>query len=185
MLKSTGKIMKARISDIQSEGDASITILHFLETYSSPEIEIQRIRSEKDISIRVDTFFHESPDYQSLHHQIILQQEKWKMLVLENAEDAQAEAHKLEKLMQLEKAFKIDVLKLADIFLRLNITSERLVMARHLFEQGRFKEADAILLAEDLCKDQDDLLIVVDYLERRKEDIVASILAKIPHNHLG
>jgi len=61
---------------------------------------------------------------------------------------------------QLEKieAFKHEVLRLAETFSKIEINSERLKQAKAYFEEGKLREADAILKTEDLQQEQRTLL---------------------------
>lgn len=161
-----------RIHDVQAQGDAKITILHFLQTFTTPELEIRKIKARRNLSVTVDTFFHQSKDYRQIRAQIEQQQLVCDRIPIEDRDSREKELAHLNRLTELEKAFKIDVLQLADLFLRLSITSTRLRNARDLFEAGNFSEADRILAEEDLSKDQDDLLVVVDYWERRKNELL-------------
>ncbi len=167
--------MKGQLSGLHTEGDARITILQFLSTASSPDLEIKKITAGKDISLAIETFFHESPDYQNLQSRIERQQKVYDSIPEENTAERIAASAQMKQLRELEKRFKVDVLQLADIFLRMNVNSGRLSQARTLFESGQFMQADTILKGEDLRTDQNDLLLAVDYWERRKQDILNQI----------
>jgi len=167
-----------RISHLTNEDDIHISILQFLQSRSTPAIEISHITAAENTSIEINQFFHRSPDYLNLLTKIRAAESVLGPL------PAGSEAYKtqmaaLQDLYRLEKAFKIDVLHLADLFLRIDVKSERVTKARALFEEGRFREADDLLREEDLTKDQNDLLVAVDYLERRQADILNLIASKL------
>lgn len=171
----------AVIRDLSHEGDINITILQYLKQYSNPQIEIEHIKAKRNVSIEIDQYFHRSPDYMALLTRIRKAEEKLATITDHCSGDYQKSEEYLQDLYKLEESFKIDVLHLADIFLRINVKSERLTKAIQLFEEGHIKEADAILAEEDLIKDQNDLLIATDYWEHRKSDILG-LLSSLQNN---
>ena len=161
--------MKKEIKNFRSEQDIAINILVFLKTRSSPNIEICNIQSNRDTSIVVEQFFHRSPDYLELVERLQKQRIVFQSLPVELVEQRLIESENLNKLEELIRMFKIDVLQLADIFLKIDLNSSRLIQARQMFEQGLFKEADAILKEEELVQDQHNLLTALDYLEQQRQ----------------
>lgn len=158
--------MKERISDLENEAGVDINILAFLSGASSPNIEIRKIQANNDVSVTLDKFYHRSPDYLKLTAKI----EEQRKLTESDNNDETVQRNAQEKLLELKRlevAFKIDVLYLADIFLRIDNYSARLAEAKALFEMGRFSDADALLAESDLNKDQSDLMLAVDFWERR------------------
>ncbi|WP_303304246.1 hypothetical protein [Flavivirga jejuensis] len=115
-----------------------------------------------------------SIDFQKLHLEI--NQKRNQLKIEEEIKMKEHFSNELDKLYRLEKAFKIDILYLADIFSKLEIKTERLKKARDLFDQGRFKEADTILIESELSSDQFNLLLQVEYLEMRKSGILNQLL---------
>ena len=71
--------------------------------------------------------------------------------------------------------FKLEVIRLADAFSKISVDTSRLVRAKEYFEEGKFKEADAILKLFDIDKDQITLLSARD----KKDDELKEI-----NNHL-
>ena len=77
---------------------------------------------------------------------------------LSKPERRKEKSEKLKKAKQQLTEFKEDVLRLAEIFTKIDINTERLRSAKGHFEKGLFKEADDILKTEELANDQDRLL---------------------------
>ena len=150
--------------------DSSIGIIQYIKSGQiTISNEINNLNAGKDINIKVRDFFSNSPDYLKLQKQIDNVQ---KQLQVES--DMQKRVFlddKLNNLLELQKTFKADVLRLAEIFSKMELRTERLIKAAALFEQGRFKDADAILKEEDLTNDQFNLLLYVDYLELQKNNL--------------
>lgn len=69
------------------------------------------------------------------------------------------------------KQFKDDVLRLAEIFTKIEVNTERLRIAKEHFEAGRLREADAILKAEELADDQTSLLTAKESKQEELHDI--------------
>lgn len=172
--------MKTRIDHLETPGDANISILQFLREQSSPDIEIKRIEAHDDLSVVVDRFFHQSPDYLGLVRKVSREQAVLDLIPPEQTEEYVRQKAHLDDLRKLEQRFKVDVLRLAGIFLRISVFSDRLIQARTLFEQGRFHAADDILKSTDLMKDQEDLLLAVDYWELRQKDLLGQIRSLNP-----
>ncbi|MEO6521848.1 MAG: hypothetical protein ABIN91_09225 [Mucilaginibacter sp.] len=156
-----------KINDLKSDDNVDISILQFLKLHSSPAIEINNIKANRDISVKVDQFFHTIRHYQELQSKIIKQEEA---ITDSKNNDNEAKQY-LNELYELLKKLKVDVILLADIFLNLSITSIRLEKARTLFEQGYIEEANNILDETDLSNDQENLLIAADYLEYKKRHL--------------
>ncbi len=151
--------------------DSSIGIIQYIKSSQiSISNEIANLNAGKDINIQIRDFFSNSPDYQKLQKQI---NDVQKQLQVET--DMQKQSFlddKLNNLRELQKTFKADVLRLAEIFSKMELRTERLKKAAALFEQGRFKDADAILKEEDLTNDQFNLILHVDYLELHKNNLL-------------
>ncbi|MGD1862099.1 MAG: hypothetical protein ACFB0E_19295 [Leptolyngbyaceae cyanobacterium] len=117
-------------------------------------------------------FVIQSLDYQALVRQI---EEKQELIALyqetgktDKALKAGAELAELEQKLE---AFKEDVLRLYEIFTRIEIDTERLAQAKAYFEQGQFREADAILNAEEMAQDLDRLTAREQQLDQEKAAI--------------
>jgi len=122
-------------------------------------------------SINITQILGHSADYAALTSQITETQE-WLADIPDTKPDKRLEvSQKLEGLRAQEQKFKEDVLRLAETFSKINIDGERLTKAKEHFEAGRFREADAILNAEDMTRDQDALLHARDRKERELGDI--------------
>lgn len=146
--------------------DINIGLLQYIKSGEiSVENAISNVKAGQDINIRIKQFFMNSPDYQKLFSEI-----DRKKTQLENETNEMKRLHfsqELNNLAKLEKEFQVDVLRLADVFSKLEIKTERLQRSSNLFDQGNFKEADAMLGESDLSNDQFNLLIQADYLEQR------------------
>ena len=123
-------------------------------------------------SIENAQFFYQSFDYQKLTEQIDDKQELMGLLQAagktERALKAAAELGELEQ--QLEQ-LKENVLRLYELFTKIEINSERLAQAKAYFDQGEFREADAILNAEDMARDLDQLIERDQQLAQEKADV--------------
>jgi tetratricopeptide (TPR) repeat protein len=117
-------------------------------------------------------FLMQSVDYQDLLKRI--EQQRKLVTALQATGDtaaALAEAEYLAQLEQQREQFKEDVLRLAETFSRIDINTERLAQAKAHFEAGEFREADAILNAEQMAQDLDQLIARDQQLDQQKADI--------------
>jgi hypothetical protein len=169
----TGFDMNIGIGPITSGQDTNISILLYIKVHIVIEQEIYNIKSGRSTNVRLNTYFQNSPDFQKLQHRIAEQKEKLALLINTNQALYQLEVLKLENLNQASQLFQESALRLADTFLQINTQSPRLKQARSLFEQGKIREADNLLLEEDLIIDQDSLLAQLRYFKQRKKDILA------------
>jgi len=156
--------------------DANIGILQYIKSGEVSIVnEISRIEANSDINIRVRTFFMNSPDFQKLNKEVERKKEQF-----ETESDDIRKLHlseELNNLYKVEKEFKIDVLRLADVFTKLDIRTKRLAKAKELFNQGRFKEADEILNEVELSNDQFNYLILLDYWEEKEKSLIQKLNA--------
>jgi hypothetical protein len=67
------------------------------------------------------------------------------------------QAKKVEELNQRLEDFKANVFRLHELFTRIPINTERLRKAKAHFDKGEFREADAVLKAEEIQQDVDRL----------------------------
>ncbi len=154
--------------------NTNLGIIQYIKTGEvSIEYEINNIKAGQDIDIRIRQFLMNSPDYQILQQEI--NRKKAQAIQEQEVESKQHLLEGLDNLLKLEKSFKIDVLQLAKVFSKLEIRTERLQKARALFDQGRFKEADQMLVETDLYEDLFNLLTLADFWENRQKSLVHEI----------
>jgi tetratricopeptide (TPR) repeat protein len=114
----------------------------------------------------------QSPDYQALMAGI---KDKKRLLRLETDPLEELEiSGELEQLEAQLEQFKENIVRLAEIFSKIEINTERLRQAKDYFDQGQFREADAILQAEEMVKDLNKLLQKDQQLDREKAEVRAS-----------
>ncbi|MCC7210515.1 MAG: tetratricopeptide repeat protein [Candidatus Brocadia sp.] len=97
-------------------------------------------------------------DYQKLVEQIKELEQDLKDIPTDKVLSRLNKGDKLEKLRKQEQDFKQQVIRLAETFNKIEINTERLKQAQQYFAQGKFREADAVLKAEELSLDQKQLL---------------------------
>ena len=117
-------------------------------------------------------FIVQSPDYQALMAGI---KDKKRLLRLET--DPLEKLEISGELKQLEaqlEQFKENIFKLYEIFSKIEINTERLRQAKDYFDQGQFREADAILQAEEMVKDLNKLEQKDQQLDQQKAEVRAS-----------
>ncbi|MFZ4557270.1 MAG: tetratricopeptide repeat protein [Pseudanabaena sp.] len=111
----------------------------------------------------------QSVDYQRLVEQIRDTQES-----LEEASKPERRLKLAGKLQELEEQleeFKDNVYKLYEAFTKIEINTERLRQAKAYFDRGEFREADAVLKAEEMTEDLDKLIERERQLERQRENV--------------
>ena len=117
-------------------------------------------------------FIVQSPDYQALMAGI---KDKKRLLRLETDPLEQLEiSGELQQLEAQLEQFKENIVRLAETFSKIEINTERLRQAKDYFDQGQFREADAILQAEEMVKDLNKLLQKDQQLDREKAEVRAS-----------
>ncbi len=140
--------------------DSSATLTQF--EAAQRDIQIEDVRGA---GIDITLYLSRSTEYQDLEERI----------------DAARRAEKEESLTDLlrtRQRFREDVRRLAETFQSIVVDTERLRTARTLFHQGRFREADAVLVAESLREQQEELLLEKDRLAERE----AEIQRRLEHN---
>lgn len=65
---------------------------------------------------------------------------------------------RLEEAKKMEKQFRQDVLRLAELLSEIEINSERLRLSKTLFDEGKIREADAILDVAEMTDEAERLL---------------------------
>lgn len=114
----------------------------------------------------------QSPDYQALMAGI---KDKKRLLRLETDPLEKLEiSGELEQLEAQLEQFKENIFRLYELFSKIEINTERLRQAKDYFEQGQFREADAILQAEEMVKDLNKLLQKDQQLDQQKAEVRAS-----------
>ncbi|MFM7439261.1 MAG: tetratricopeptide repeat protein [Snowella sp.] len=117
-------------------------------------------------------FIVQSPDYQALMAGI---KDKKRLLRLEIDPLEKLEiSGELEQLEAQLEQFKENIVRLAETFSKIEINTERLRQAKDYFDQGQFREADAILQAEEMVKDLNKLLQKDQQLDQQKAEVRAS-----------
>jgi len=153
--------------------DTRISILQYIKGgLISVDTEISNIKANLDVNVRIQKFLMKSIDYQELYNEI---NNKRKLLDIREISKNDLQISKeLNLLLTLEKEFIIDTLNLADVFSKLDIRTKRLKKCVHLFNQGKFKEADALLIESELMDEQFNLLIQLEFLENRRDEFLDS-----------
>ena len=111
----------------------------------------------------------QSVDYQRLVEQIRETQES-----LEEASKPERRlklAGKLQELKEQLEEFKSNVFKLYETFTKIEINTERLRLAKAHFDRGEFREADAVLKAEEMTEDLDKLIERERQLDRQRDNV--------------
>jgi tetratricopeptide (TPR) repeat protein len=122
----------------------------------------------------IQNIYYQSVDYQNLQKEI----DRLKKYLQRIPEDERGE--RLEVSSDLQKAeerlaqLKQDVAKLYETFNKIEINSERLKQAKAHFDKGEFREADAILQAEEMTGDLDRLIEKEEKLDREKAEVKRS-----------
>lgn len=123
-------------------------------------------------NIETAQFVSQSFDYQELTQRIEKQQKRVKRL--QEAGDTEGALEESAELTELENQldeFKENVFRLYETFTKIEINTERLAQAKRHFDQGEFREADAILNAEEMASDLDRLIERDQQLDQEKAAI--------------
>ena len=123
------------------------------------------------INVSVDKIIIGSLDYQKLVEEIEDKKES-----LEDVPDSKPErrlkiSQKIQVLEKQLEQFKQDVIRLYEIFTKIEINTERLKQAKEHFEKVEFREADAILKAEEMTDDLNKLIEKDKQLDKAKEEV--------------
>lgn len=123
-------------------------------------------------NIETAQFVYQSLDYQALMERIDEKQEIVQYLQeTGKTERALKAAAELEELEKQKEQFKENVFRLYETFSRIEINTERLTQAKAHFDKGEFREADAILNAEDMARDLNQLIERDHQLDQEKAEI--------------
>jgi tetratricopeptide (TPR) repeat protein len=113
----------------------------------------------------------QSADYQRLVEQIRETQESLEDVPASKPERRLKLAEKLQELKEQLEEFKGNVFKLYETFTKIEINTERLRQAKAHFDRGEFREADAVLKAEEMTEDLDQLIERERQLDRQRENV--------------
>ncbi|MFA0964931.1 tetratricopeptide repeat protein [Roseivirga sp. BDSF3-8] len=114
-----------------------------------------------------NNFYYKSVEYQDFQEKIAMLRD---LVGSATSEEKKTQYQaKLNIAQEALEKFKKDVLSLAKTFQAINIDTERLKRAKEHFDKGEFKEARAILDAEQIKLDQDTLLKRKEELEKEQE----------------
>lgn len=117
-------------------------------------------------------FIYQSLDYQELTKRIEEKRELVEVYQETNKTDKALKAGAdLAELEQQLDAFKDNVFRLYETFSKIEINTERLTQAKAYFDQGQFREADAILNAVEMTQDLDCLIARDRQLDHEKAEI--------------
>ena len=123
-------------------------------------------------TIETAQFFVQSLDYQALMARLAEKQEMVQYLQETGKTDrALKAAAELEELEQQKEQLKENVFRLYETFTKIKIDTERLAQAKAYFDQGEFREADAILNAAEMTRDLNQLLERDQQLDQEKAEI--------------
>ncbi|MCY7332310.1 MAG: tetratricopeptide repeat protein [Pseudanabaena sp. CAN_BIN31] len=113
----------------------------------------------------------QSADYQKLIEEIRDTKESLEDVPESKRERRWKLADKLQELEKQLEEFKSNVFKLYETFTKIEINTERLRQAKAYFDKGEFREADAVLKAEEMASDLDKLIARDQQLDRQKDNV--------------
>jgi tetratricopeptide (TPR) repeat protein len=102
---------------------------------------------------------HGSVDYQKLLEEIKDGEELLAGIAPERTDLRLKQSKKLNDLKQQLEDFKADVFRLHELINRISINTERLRRAKEHFDKGEFREADAVLKAEEINAEVEQLQV--------------------------
>jgi tetratricopeptide (TPR) repeat protein len=145
----------------------------FFRLFKKPNIDVSEVKnailgiaSGDGASVN----FYHSADYKFLKNQL----EKAQQHVKSYPDDASFRVE-LKEIQEKLDDFKRDVLKLAEVFNKIPINTERLRLAKQHFEAGDYQAARAILDAETMSHDQDALLDKKQRLDTQQAEITKQL----------
>lgn len=112
-----------------------------------------------------------SVDYQRLMADIAETEEDLREIPTDNISKRLQKGEKLAALHKQLEDFKADVFRLHELFTRIPINTERLRQAKAHFDRGEFREADAVLKAEEISAEVEQLKAA----EHAAEDRLAAV----------
>ena len=119
----------------------------------------------------VNQIYIQSPDYQKLIKDIEDKKEYLECIPETKQTLRLKLSSELENLEKQLEEFKENVFKLYETFTKIKINTERLKQAKAYFDKGEFREADAILKAEDMVKDLNKLIEKDKQLDQEKAEV--------------
>ena len=157
--------MATETEGLFSTGDVRINILQYVRNQNVHiENEIENIRAGRHIDVTLNQFLESSPDYILIYKRILAAKNR---LAGNDFAEKQSARNELADLLNMEKMFKRDVLVLAQTFLAIKESSDRIQRAQQLFIQGDIRGAYNQLDVNDLTDDQENLLLQADFLESK------------------
>ncbi len=111
-----------------------------------------------------------SHDYGELLTQIKEVEMDLKDLPLDKIDSRLRKGKRLAELTKQKNDFEADVIRLAETFTKIEINTKRLRQAKEHFDEGSFREADAILKAEAMSHEQNSLLYAKERETRKLEN---------------
>ena len=112
--------------------------------------------------------YYKSVEYKELQ-KTITRLEKLVQLA-QNAKEKEEYYQELEDEKRKLEEFKVGVISLAETFQKIEIDTDRLESAKRFFDEGKFKEARAVLDTEKIRSDQKKLLQRKLELEKRSDE---------------
>lgn len=164
-----------KFKDIESSNSIHIDVIQYLSDHKNVVIEIGNITAGKDVNVSIEQYLTKSADFKLLQNQINKAKEKLNTIPID---DIEALTYCSKKITDLEKTlidFKIDVIKMANIFSKIEVHSEQLRIAKKLFEEGRIQEANKALNPDDLKEDQIKLKAKIDENENERKILEKNI----------
>ncbi|MEM9542220.1 MAG: tetratricopeptide repeat protein [Cyanobacteria bacterium P01_E01_bin.42] len=119
----------------------------------------------------VKNIYIQSADYQNLVERIEEKKELLELLPQTKQQRRLQLSGEIGELEQQLEEFKENVIRLAQIFSKIEINTERFKQAKAHFEKGEFREADAILKAEEMSQDLNKLIAREEELDRKKVEV--------------
>ncbi|MFG6103082.1 tetratricopeptide repeat protein [Leptothoe sp. EHU-05/26/07-4] len=152
------------MGDTKTYNIKAIDSAQFYGDFNNAEIAIQ--------NTQITSVIHQSSDYGELLSRIEEKRELIELLQSTGKTDRALKVDaELEELEHQLEQFKENVLRLYETFTKIEIDTERLAKAKTHFDQGEFREADAILDAEDMAQDLDQLIERDQQLDQEKAEV--------------
>jgi len=131
-----------------------------------------KIDAEGDVFVGGDQInLYVSADYQQILERIKELEADLEDIPEEKVERRLKKSAQLEEQRKRKKDFEQDTIRLVESFSKIEINTERLKKARDFFKEGKLREADAILKAEEMGREQEKLLAAKDRKTGELEEI--------------
>lgn len=140
------------------------------------QIAIQNIENS---TINITQQLGKSVQYQELLNQLNTLNDLFSYIPESEAEKRLSVSNQINELESFIEQFKQDVLALAETFNRIEINSERLEVAKNLFNEGKFDESRTFLRSkiEEIKDEQSELL-------KKRENYEQEIIPKLEHSSM-